>query len=63
MDNPPLSVSIFNNETIECDLEFYRNSHVGGQEKYYTIKLTNTNIKNISSHYPNSLTHSDSQSH
>jgi type VI secretion system Hcp family effector len=59
--SPLLGVSISNNEGLECELEFYRTSQTGAQERYYAIKLTGAKLKNISSHYPNSLTHSDSQ--
>lgn len=59
--SPLLGVSISNNEILECNLVFYRTGASGNQEKYYTIKLTKASIKNISAHYPNSLTHSDAQ--
>nr|WP_268987878.1 type VI secretion system tube protein TssD [Xenorhabdus bovienii] len=53
------------NEKNECitimKTYLYRNSSAGGLEKFYSIKLTNATIKNISSHYPNSLSHNDMQ--
>ncbi|WP_369311206.1 Hcp family type VI secretion system effector [Providencia rettgeri] len=59
--SPLLGVSISNNELMECDFIFYRTSESGNQEKFYTIKLTNASIKNVSLHFPNSLTHEDAQ--
>lgn len=60
--SPLLGVSISNNEQlIECDFTFYRTSQSGSQEKFYTIKLTKASIKNVSIHFPNSLTHEDAQ--
>ena len=59
--SPLLGVAITNNELLECELEFYRTSSNGNQEKFYTIKLTKASITNISAHYPNSLTHADAQ--
>nr|ELR5113451.1 Hcp family type VI secretion system effector [Providencia stuartii] len=59
--SPLLSVSISDNEQVECDFTFYRTSESGNQEKFYTIKLTKASIKNVSIHFPNSLTHEDAQ--
>ncbi|CDH20094.1 MULTISPECIES: Hcp family type VI secretion system effector [Xenorhabdus] len=59
--SPLLGVAISSNEHLDCLLDIYRNSSAGGLEKFYSIKLTNATIKNISSHYPNSLSHNDMQ--
>lgn len=59
--SPLLGVAITNNELLECELEFYRTSSNGSQEKFYSVKLTKSSIVNISAHYPNSLTHADAQ--
>lgn len=59
--SPLLGVAISTNEIIECVFDIYRNSSTGRLEHFYSIKLTNASIKNISIHYPNSLTHNDRQ--
>lgn len=61
--SPLLGVSISENEILTCELDFYRTAISGVQEKYYTVKLTNAGIVNVSSHYPNALTHNDVQPH
>ncbi|HAT3810128.1 TPA: Hcp family type VI secretion system effector [Morganella morganii] len=61
--SPLLGVSITENEILTCELIFYRTGISGIQEKYYTVKLTKAAIVNISSHYPNALTHNDAQPH
>ncbi|MDX7999041.1 Hcp family type VI secretion system effector [Xenorhabdus sp. Reich] len=59
--SPLLGVAISDNENLHCEIDIYRNSSSGGLEKFYSIKLTNATIKNISVHYPNSLNHNDMQ--
>lgn len=61
--SPLLGVSITENEMLTCELIFYRTGISGVQEKYYTVRLTKAAIVNISSHYPNALTHNDAQPH
>ncbi|MGG4610711.1 Hcp family type VI secretion system effector [Providencia sp. Me31A] len=59
--SPLLGMAISNNETLDCQLDFFRTSQNGSQEKYYSITLQKASIKNITYDYPNSVSHNDRQ--
>lgn len=59
--SPLLGVAISNNELLDCNIDFFRTSQNGAQEKYYSISLQKATIKNITYDYPNSVSHNDRQ--
>lgn len=59
--SPLLGVAISNNELFDCNIDFFRTSQSGAQEKYYSISLQKATIKNITYDYPNSVSHNDRQ--
>ncbi|MEH2920424.1 Hcp family type VI secretion system effector [Samsonia erythrinae] len=61
--SPLLGVSISDNEILKCVFDIYRGTPEGVLKKYYTIKLNDASIANISIDYPHSLTHADKQPH
>jgi type VI secretion system secreted protein Hcp len=51
--SPKLSQALTSGETLtEVKFEFYRVNPMGGQEKYYTIELTNAKIVNMKQWFP-----------
>jgi len=59
--SPLLGVALSNNEIIDCNIDFFRTSKNGNQEKYYSITLQQASIKNITYDYPNSISHNERQ--
>ncbi|WP_025473682.1 Hcp family type VI secretion system effector, partial [Yersinia pestis] len=59
--SPLLGMSISNNEKLQIVLYMYRINSSGSLEVFYTIKLKDAYISNISQHCPNALTHNDIQ--
>ncbi|MDC9583063.1 Hcp family type VI secretion system effector [Xenorhabdus sp. PR6a] len=59
--SPLLGVAISNNEELECLFDIYRTDSAGGLSKYYSLKITNVTISEMSFICPNSLTHNDAQ--
>ena len=59
--SPLLGVAISNNELLDCNIDFFRTSQNGAQEKYYSISLQKATIKNITYDYPTSVSHNDRQ--
>ncbi|HEJ9486914.1 MULTISPECIES: type VI secretion system tube protein TssD [Proteus] len=57
---PLLITAITNNEILKCEIDYYRTSHTGAQEKYMTVVLTNASIINYSQIHASTLTQSDS---
>lgn len=57
---PLLIVAITNNEILRCELDYYRTSATGSQEKYMTVVLTNASIVNYSQVNASTITQSDS---
>ncbi len=57
---PLLITAITNNETLKCEIDYYRTSSTGSQEKYMTVVLTNASIVNYSQIHANTLTQSSS---
>lgn len=57
---PLLLTAITNNDVFSCEIDYYRTSNAGTQEKYMTIMLTNASIINYSQIHANTLTQSDS---
>ncbi|ATZ95880.1 MULTISPECIES: Hcp family type VI secretion system effector [Dickeya] len=58
---PLISQALNENETLTCNFSIFRTSISGGVELYFKINLLGAIISNISSFYPNSLTHNDIQ--
>lgn len=59
--SPLLGIAISDNECLELEFLFYRNSTSGANELYYTIKLTKAYLSSVSVDYPHSVDHSESQ--
>ncbi|WP_413483548.1 Hcp family type VI secretion system effector [Morganella psychrotolerans] len=56
---PLLLTAVTNNEIMDCELDYYRTSDAGAQEKYMTILLRKVSIINFSQTHANSLTQND----
>lgn len=56
---PLLLTAITHNDVLSCEIDYYRTSNAGTQEKYMTIMLTNASIINYSQIHANTLTQSD----
>lgn len=56
---PLLLTAVTNNEIMDCELDYYRTSDAGAQEKYMTILLRKASIINFSQTHANSLTQGD----
>lgn len=58
---PLLSKAITENESLTCDLEFYRTNRFGINELYFKVKLINARISDIHLSVPHNVQHSDGQ--
>ncbi|WP_274369653.1 Hcp family type VI secretion system effector [Morganella morganii] len=56
---PLLITAVTNNEVMDCEIDYYRTSDAGAQEKYMTILLRNASIINFSQTHANSLMQND----
>lgn len=56
---PLLLTAVTNNEVMDCEIDYYRTSDIGSQEKYMTILLRNVSIINFSQTHANSLMQND----
>ncbi len=59
--SPLLGVAISENEIMDGVLDFYRTNQGGFQELYYTLKFNKATLTEMTSFYPNALTHNGSQ--
>ncbi|CAI1695892.1 TPA: Hcp family type VI secretion system effector [Serratia fonticola] len=59
--SPLLGMAISNNEKLQIVLYMYRVNPAGTLEVFYTIKLKDAYITDISQHCPNALTQNDGQ--
>ncbi|EMD6372598.1 Hcp family type VI secretion system effector [Morganella morganii] len=56
---PLLLTAVTNNEIMDCEIDYYRTSDTGAQEKYMTILLRNASIINFSQNHANALMQND----
>jgi type VI secretion system Hcp family effector len=58
---PLLASALHEGEEIECKINFYRTSSVGGQEKYFTVTLVGGRIANLNLQVPHAIHMGDAQ--
>jgi type VI secretion system Hcp family effector len=59
--SPLLASALHECEEIECTIHFYRTSPTGGQDKYYSIRLTGARIAHIHLQVPHAIHMNDAQ--
>ncbi|MFJ7793789.1 Hcp family type VI secretion system effector [Pseudomonas sp. NPDC096950] len=53
--SPLLASALHEREEIECTIHFYRTSPAGGQDKYYSVRLTGAKIAHLNLQVPHSI--------
>lgn len=59
--SPLLASALHEQEELECTIHFYRTSPAGGQDKYYSIRLTGAKIAYINLQVPHATHMNDAQ--
>ncbi|MBN3862924.1 Hcp family type VI secretion system effector [Pseudomonas frederiksbergensis] len=59
--SPLLASALHEREEVECTINFYRTSPAGGQDKYYSIRLTGARIAHISLQVPHAIHMNDAE--
>ncbi|CNH81297.1 hemolysin-coregulated protein [Yersinia pekkanenii] len=59
--SPLWGVAISNNECMDVNFVFYRNSPSGANELFYSIKLTKAYISRVNIIYPHAIDHASNQ--
>ena len=59
--SPLLASALHEREEVECTINFYRTSPAGGQDKYYSIRLTGVKIVHVSLQVPHSIHMNDAE--
>ncbi|MDE9443293.1 Hcp family type VI secretion system effector [Xenorhabdus bovienii] len=59
--SPLILMAISNNEKLTLELEFFRTSQNGSQEKYYSILIKGASIVDYSTKYPHNINHAGAQ--
>lgn len=59
--SPLLASALHEREEVECIINLYRTSVVGGQERYYSIHLTGARIAHISQQVPHAVRMNDAE--
>lgn len=59
--SPLLASALHEREEVECTINFYRTSPAGGQDKYYSIRLTGAKIVHVSLQVPHSIHMNDAE--
>lgn len=59
--SPLLASALHEREEIECTIDLYRTSPVGGQEKYYSIRLSGARVAHISLQVPHTVRMNDAE--
>jgi type VI secretion system Hcp family effector len=57
--SPLLAQAIAQREVVNCKIDFYRISSTGGQEKFYTIEITDGLIADLTVDMPHSVLQND----
>lgn len=59
--SPLLASALHEREEVECTIHFYRTSSAGGQDKYYSVRLTGAKIAHINLQVPHAIYMNDAQ--
>jgi type VI secretion system Hcp family effector len=59
--SPLLASALHEREEVECTINFYRTSPAGGQDKYYSIRLTGAKVVHVSLQVPHSIHMNDAE--
>lgn len=59
--SPLLASALHEREEVECIINFYRTSSVGGRERYYSIHLSGARIAHISQQVPHAIRMNDAE--
>ena len=59
--SPLLASALHEREEVECTINFYRTSPTGGQDKYYSIRLTGAKIAHINLQVPHAIHMNDAE--
>ncbi|MNP38065.1 Major exported protein [compost metagenome] len=59
--SPLLASALHEGEEVDCKINFYRTSSVGGQERYYSIHLSGARIAHISLQVPHAIRMNDAE--
>jgi len=59
--SPLLASALHEREEVECTINLYRTSPAGGQDKYYSIRLTGAKIVHVSLQVPHSIHMNDAE--
>ncbi|KAA0985723.1 Hcp family type VI secretion system effector [Pseudomonas sp. ANT_J28] len=59
--SPLLASALAECEEVECKIDFYRTAPAGGQDKYYSVKITGGRIANVTLQIPHAIHMSDTE--
>ncbi|CAQ82194.1 MULTISPECIES: Hcp family type VI secretion system effector [Photorhabdus] len=59
--SPLLGLAISDNEVLDAIFECYRTNQSGAQELYYTIKVVDATISDLTAVHPHNITHTGSE--
>lgn len=59
--SPLLATALHEQEEVDCIINLYRTSPAGGQDKYYSIKLTGARVAHITLQVPHALHMNEAQ--
>lgn len=59
--SPLLASALHEGEELDCIINLYRTSSTGGQERYYSIHLTDARIAHISQQVPHAIRMNDAE--
>jgi type VI secretion system Hcp family effector len=60
---PLLAQALANRDLVNCEIDFYRVSKAGGQEKFFTVKLKDCVIADITMVMPDTTSENDAEPH
>lgn len=59
--SPLLASALHEGEELDCVMDLYRTALAGGQERYYSIRLTGARIAHISQQVPHAIRMNDAE--
>lgn len=59
--SPLLAQALSNREELTCVINFYRTSSFGGEEKFYTVKISGCIVADLTVDMPNVVSHNDAE--
>ncbi|WPN31765.1 Hcp family type VI secretion system effector [Pseudomonas sp. P5_109] len=59
--SPLLASALHGGEELDCTINLYRTASTGGQERYYSIRLTGARIAHISQQVPHAIRMNDAE--